>query len=199
MKIIRSSQFSWRRPASSLLSMMMMLVLSACHAQSPDSAGEDKADAKIPLGTPLSLTLQGFNYTDKYIDRFQVDGLGGGNIFVSTETNGGGKSACCVSYVLGASARKVKIRWQTDACRFNERISRGQKYSNIHSFFKEVEVQVDRDIPEHPRYFEVHFYPDGHVEAAMTEQASRPRLILSKSREDNTPYPRCPDGKKPEQ
>ncbi len=70
-----------------------------------------------------------------------------------------------------------------------------------HSYFKEVEVQVhvDPKTVERPQYLEVHFYPDGHVEAAVTEHESPPRLILNKDREDNSPYPRCPNGKQPKE
>ena len=69
----------------------------------------------------------------------------------------------------------------------------------MHSFFKTIEVPVNPQVPANPGYFEVHFYPDGHVEAAITEHSSSPRLILSKDREDRSDYPRCPDDQKPKE
>jgi hypothetical protein len=63
-----------------------------------------------------SLALTGYNYTDKSIDGFTVDGLGGGNLRVSGESNGGGGDVCCLSYLVGAKARTVKVRWQKSAC-----------------------------------------------------------------------------------
>ena len=159
----------------------------------------EKPRVKAPMGTRIELTLEGYNYTNRYIDEFSVDGNGGGNLFVSGENSGGGGSVCCVSLISGAHARKVKVRWQTDACTYDEQTySNGEKNSNTYRIFKEVEVQVDPHIPDYPAYFEVHFYPDGHVEAAITEHASPPRLKLSKSREDRSPYRQCPNDKKPE-
>lgn len=38
----------------------------------------------------VSLTIEGYNYTDDYIDQFTVNGQGGGNLYLSTPTSGGG-------------------------------------------------------------------------------------------------------------
>ncbi len=186
-------------PRGLLLLSLMLIVLffSACKAQTSDANAADQPRKKAPIGTAVGLTLVGYNYTNRYIDEFSVDGVGGGNLFVSGPTSGGGGDVCCVDIVSGAHARKVKIRWQADACTYDERTwSNGEKHSDIYSFFKEVEVQVDPHIPDFPAYFEVHFYPDGHVEAAITEHASPPRLKLNKSREDRSPYRQCPNDKK---
>jgi hypothetical protein len=196
MKMIYKSQSWLRRWLTPLFLLLMMSALSSCKAQSKD---KESVAAKVPMGTKIALTLTGYNYTNRYIDTFSVDGAGGGNLFVSDDTNGGGKSACCVSYRTGARARKVIVRWQADACTFDEYAdSAGIKHHEIHSFFKEVEVQIEPRIPDQPRYFEVHFFSDGHVEAAITEHESPSRLILTKDREDRSHYPRCPNGKKPE-
>jgi hypothetical protein len=192
-----------RRPLSSILMSLLVLALPACHAQPPqsDTAGtsvtRDGAPVRPPFGARIELTLVGYNYTNRYIDQFDVDGQGGGNIHVSGSGSAGSGSACCVSYRAGAKARKVKIRWQTDACTYNERTSGDEKFSDTHSYFKEMEVQVDPNIPDYPRYFEVHIYPDGHAEAAITAHASRARLSLSKDSEDHSDFPRCPNDKKP--
>jgi hypothetical protein len=36
-------------------------------------------------------------------------------------------------------------------------------------------------IPAKPEYFEVHFYQDGHIEVAVTETDSPPRIVLGRS------------------
>jgi hypothetical protein len=191
------------RSLSLILLSLMLLTLQACHAQSskPDIADTPTAAepprAKPPIGTRIPLTLVGYNYTNRYIDEFDVDGEGGGNLFVSGGRIGGGKSSCCVSYFSGAGAWKTKIRWQTGACTYNERGSHGEKFYDYHMFFREVDVQVDPNIPDFPRYFEVHIYPDGHAEAAITEHQSPARVLLDKDREDNSHYSRCPNDKKP--
>jgi hypothetical protein len=203
MKSIFSSRKTGPRLPTSISLALVMMTSAACHGQTakPGTTGTpaatDRAQMKAPMGTRIELALTGYNYTNRYIDQFDVDGQGGGNIGVSGPNTAGNGSACCVSYRSGAKARKVKIRWQRDACTYNERISGGETFNDIYLFFKEVEVQVDADIPDNPRYFEVHIYPDGHAEAAITEHESRARLALNKDREDNTHFPRCPDGKKP--
>lgn len=149
------------------------------------------------MGARIELALTGYNYTDRYIDQFEVDGQGGGNIAVSGPNTAGNGSTCCVSYRSGAGTWKAKIRWQADACTYNERWSHGEKFSNTYSYFKEIEVEVDPKIPDFPRYFEVHIYSDGHVEGAITEHESKARLTLSKERENKSDYTGCPDGKKP--
>ena len=149
-------------------------------------------------GNHVSLTITSYNYTDRYIDSFSVDGNGGANIFVSSPTSGGGGSACCVKYMIGASLWKPEIRWQVKGCTYNSRKDRyGASFYDVHHFFKVVEASLDPKIPDSPKYLEVHFYPDGHVETAMTEVPSPPRLALSADREDKSPYPICPNDKKP--
>ena len=48
-----------------------------------------------------------------------------------------------------------------------------------------------------PKFMEVYFYPDGKVEATVTDSRSAPRLALSEDRLDRTKYRRCPDNKEP--
>lgn len=124
---------------------------------------------------------------------------GGGNVFVSSETSGGGGGSCCVMYTPGTPPPKtVRVKWQASGCTYHYSSSGNEKLSRAHHFFKEVDAVVDPHVPANPVNFEVHFYPDGHVEAAITDEVSWPRLKLSKSRADRNDYPDCPGGKKPE-
>lgn len=184
---------------SLIFAIMFLPTLAACKEQSPMAAATDEVEKILPTGTEVSLTLTGYNYTNRYIDQFSADGQGGGNLHVSGPAGGGGGSACCVGYVIGARPWKLAVRWQADACTFNEGVfSNGEKHHEIYSFFKEAEVQMDPHIPAHPRYLEVHFYPDGHVEAAITEHSSPPRMELDQSRENKTPFKQCPNNIRPE-
>jgi hypothetical protein len=152
----------------------------------------------IPPGTRLSLALVGYNYTSRYIDTFSVNGQGGGNLYVSSPTSGGGGTVCCISYVKGRPAGEVTVRWQAGGCMFRAPGPMADGRTHLaHSFFREIRVKVDPRIPDHPEDFEVHFYPDGHVEAAITDGSSSPRLVYSKLREDSSEFPRCPDEKEP--
>lgn len=95
-----------------LMGVALLVGLQAC-AQTPKSMASKSA----PLGEPVGLLIEGYNYTDDYISSFTVNGQGGGNLFVSSPTAGGGKSVCCVSYTPGTLLpMKVKVRWVTDYC-----------------------------------------------------------------------------------
>ena len=194
-----SSQSRWQRSLRASVLLLTMLCTAACNSQTTGEPGAEPPPKKLSRGTLISLGIVGYNYTNRYIDAFSVDGAGGGNLFVSGPSSGGGGTACCTPYVIGLKTFKVKVRWHTAACTYNERVSHGEKFSDTHRFFKEMQVQVEPNIPDNPRYLEVHIYPDDRVEAVVTEEVSRPRLILSKDREDNSDYPRCPNGKKPQE
>jgi hypothetical protein len=205
MNAIHDSRIIVHRSMSSILFCLVVLVLPACHAKSAAPATTEKQGTLgkspdgAPIGTRIELMLTGYNYTNRYIDQFDVDGQGGGNIAVSGPGTAGSGSVCCVSYRSGAGTWNAKIRWQADACTFHSYTDgKGIKHERTYSFFKEIEVEVDPNIPDYPRYFEVHFYPDGHAEAVITEHESGSRLVLSKDREDNSNFPRCPDDEEPE-
>ena len=161
---------------------------------------EDVRNPILPRGTRVSLTLTGYNYTERYIDQFSVNGNGGGNLFVSGPTSGGGGSACCVNYIAGVKKWKFPVRWQTGGCTYNtSKYEDGRERSELYHSYKELEVQIDPKVSDRPAYLEVHFYPDGHVEAAVTENSSPPRLQLNKDREVKSPYKQCPNDKRPEE
>ena len=154
------------------------------------------ARAEVPVATTaVSLTLHGYNYTDYYIDSFEVNGQGGGNLYVSTPDAGGGKSVCCVSWWPGTKLlMKVKIRWVADYCMYEERNSVGEVSDWTHSIWKEAEVMLTEPPPPKPENFEVHFYRDGKIEVAITDNYSPPRLKLEAARRlKNPPHRRCTD------
>lgn len=187
--------FNWRAPVRSWLVLGMLMLLCAC-----SRAEVTASDAQVssPPEGRVSLTLVGYNYTNRYIDTFSVDGQGGGNLSVSSPTSGGGGSVCCVTYWRGLKAYTVKVRWQHGACRYQVRSDIADEvFDEIHSFYKEAEVIVDDRSVNDPSNFEVHFYPDGTVQAAVTDTMSAPRLLLSDERADRSSYPRCPNEQKP--
>lgn len=176
------------------LFFLTVIVLAGC-----ENKGNISSSAPSNNSDVVSLTITGYNYTDRYINDFFVESSGGGNVFVSSPNGGGGSSFCCTTYVIGATLWKPLIRWQVGGCTFNSRKDRyGDVFFDIHHFYREMETTLDPKIPDNPKYLEVHFYPDGHVETAITELPSRPRLLLSADREDKSPYKVCPNDKEPE-
>jgi hypothetical protein len=183
--------FGWK----SFIGLMLVCGLCSCNDHTP--AGSEVIKP-IRAGTSRGLALHGYNYTDRSIDGFSVNGQSGGNLRLSGPGGGGGGSVCCVNYTAGEKVDTVTVRWQVAACIVEEgRASDGQMSQHTHNFFKEVEVKVDPAIPTDPHNFEVHFYPDGHIEAAITKEYSRPRIKLDKNRPNKSEYPRCPNGKEP--
>lgn len=178
--------------------ILMMPTLAACKNS---QTGNNASDAKVipEKIEAINLAITGYNYTDRYINDFSVNGNGGGNIYVSSPAGGGGGSTCCATYVSGDKAWKVRVEWQIGGCTFDNSVNDdGSLVYSIHPYYKEVEVQIDPKIPDNPKYLEVHFYPDGHIEAAVTENRSAPRLILERNRENKTSrLVRCPDGRRP--
>jgi hypothetical protein len=177
------------------LFMAGMLALCACGraATSEDALTGSQASKGV-----VSLAIVGYNYTDHDIDSFSVNGNGGGNVMASTPTSGGGGSVCCAPYDWGSKLNTVRVRWHTDGCTYHVRSATSQRlYDQVHMFFKERDIQVKNDSKQTPTTMEVHFYPDGSVQVALTESPSLPRLSLPAERRVLSDYPICPNDKKP--
>jgi Protein of unknown function (DUF3304) len=111
------------------------------------------------------LTLHAYNYTDTYIDSYSVNGAGGGNVEVSVDSAGGSGGACCAPVRADMPLpTTVEIKWKRDGdvpyCRQT--------------------VLLDGPIPAKPNNFEVHFYPDGTIQVAITDSPSEARLKLER-------------------
>jgi hypothetical protein len=160
--------------------------------------GSDKARES---GTKTwAVDIVGFNYTDRSIDSFTVDGTGGGNVFLSSQTSGGGKSVCCVMVSSAMSAvYRIRVRWQVDGCTYLTRSTiSGEVFKNIFPYYKQADVPLTFPINTKPQHLEVHFYPDGTVDAQLTESLSLPRVLLDGRRSDMSNFPRCRNDEKPE-
>lgn len=167
------------------LSTLMLALLTACQPASSD------AGTTVDGKKHHALTINGYNYTSRYIDQFSVDGQGGGNMDVSSPTSGGGGGVCCIGWTEGTSLpQTVTVRWAASGCLEKVTNSDGESRDVVVNTFKEQEATLAGPVPENPGYFEVHFYPDGHIEVAIAERMSDPRLKLDESRRIKG-YPRC--------
>ena len=178
-------------------SVMSALLLGCAQAEAPQVSA-----ASAKLGEPQSLLIQGYNYTDDYIDSFTVNGQGGGNVRPSGPYAGGGGGVCCVSYSPGTPLPiKLKIRWVGGYCM--ERVKSPYPYGKPYhdhrrNLWLEAEAIADDVSNGKPRTLEVHFYTDGHVEAAISDGNSPARLKLQVDDKGERPgvqhnYPNCTD------
>lgn len=180
--------------------LLVLLSLSACTQTTAAPQNPHSTSAESPsFGQPASLLIRGYNYTDHFIDSYTVNGQGGGNVFESGPTSGGGKDVCCMSYLPGTPLPiKLTIRWTANYCMVYGTTKYGEAYKRRINLWKETEALITEPPAGKPETLEIHFYPDGHVEAAITESASFPRLILQRDADYNRPgvsqnFPRCTD------
>ncbi len=147
-------------------------------------AQPDAASAAAPSANKLhTLTIYGYNYTNRYIDQFSVNGQGGSNLYLSTPTSSGGGGTCCIGWRDGRQLPiKVRVRWVADYCLAEAKNRYGESFTAVQHTFKEKEVEFNGPVPADPGYFEVHFYPDERVEVAITAMPSTPRLKLDPDR-----------------
>ncbi|WP_081771676.1 DUF3304 domain-containing protein [Paraburkholderia nodosa] len=128
---------------------------------------------------PYMLAIIGYNYTDRAIADFAVNGQGGSNVELSTPDAGGGKESCCV--VMNSDTKtsfSVDVEFQMDALEAYP----PRKIIEPAGPYKKKRVEVTGPIPSDPSYLEIHFYPDGHIEAALSgrDGPSPPRLRLER-------------------
>ena len=126
---------------------------------------------------PVALSILGYNYTGRYIHTFSVNGLGGGNLY---EDSAGGSVVCCLSFRPDSKLPfDVEVEWtfgrQEDG---KGHITRPQEHHR-------ATATVYGPLPQNkPHGFEVHFMPDGSVQAYVTHFDSDPFLLP-----DGTPNP----------
>jgi hypothetical protein len=109
-----------------------------------------------------SLGIVGYNYGDVGMVDYRVNGTGAFNLGVSTETAGGGSTICCAGWAPATKLPKpVVVEWTRGGDRWCRTVA-----------------ALNGPVPAEPTTLEIHFYPDGHVEAAITDKYSPPRLKL---------------------
>ena len=124
---------------SALACLLGLLLLGACSSQ----------DTR-------SVTLVGYNYTERPIYTFSVNGGGGSNIFVG---GGGASFSCCTDITVG---QPVEIKWLYDT-------TEKQYLAGLREEKRSTTVIVPPPTVPEAEYLEVHFYPDHHVELALVK------------------------------
>ena len=132
-------------PLLAALLCLFSLLLSACNSQ----------DTR-------SVTLVGYNYTERPIYTFSVNGGGGSNIFVG---GGGAKMSCCTEITVG---QPVEIKWLYDT-------TEKQYLAGLREEKRSTTVIVPPPTVPEAEYLEVHFFPDHHVELYLVKFPSHGR------------------------
>ena len=118
---------------SALACLLGLLLLGACSSQ----------DTR-------SVTLVGYNYTERPIYTFSVNGGGGSNIFVG---GGGASFSCCTEITVG---KPVEIKWLYDT-------TEKQYLAGLREENRSTTVIVPPPTVPEAEYLEVHFFPVHHV------------------------------------
>ena len=184
-------------------SLACALVLGCAQAEAPGTAGAapaaSPASTSTALGETVPLLIQGYNYTDDYIDSFTVNGQGGGNVHLSGPYTSGGGGICCVSYRPGTPLPvKLTVRWVGGYCIELETSKYGRTNTYRKGLWREAEVLATDTSNGKPRTMEIHFYADGHIEAAISDGYTPARIKLPVNEKGERPgvrhtYPRCTD------
>lgn len=118
---------------------------------------------------PVELSIISYNYTGRYIHTLSVNGQWGGH---SSKEDGGG-IVCCLSFRPDSKLPfDVEVEWalgrEEDA---KGNITRAQEPHKAKGIVK-------GPLPKgKPSYFEVHFMPDGSVQAYVTHFDSDPFML----------------------
>lgn len=148
---------SWR---VSVMALLLIPMLGGCQQK----------DESVMLG------IEGYNYTDRYIDQFSVNGAGGSNIFLSDHDSGGGKTACCIGY---NPRRALPITMEVEWMFGYQRGPDGK--INVPDEHHKTTAVLDGPVPENPYNLEVHFMPDGTVRLMITAEHSAPLVNVDRS------------------
>lgn len=185
-----SFHFHRDRPLRGLLALILGVAMLAGF-DNTSQAGDTSHSSGL-----AKLSLIAYDYTDYPISDYYVNGAWGGNVAVSNTTSGGGGGTCCVLWKKNQKLPvTVHIRWASHMCTYKEEVQ-GQTFSSHKVFYDERDVKVTKATSTDPKYFETHFYPDGHIETAVTGEISSPRLKLPvkkniRRRPGAKPIPRC--------
>jgi Protein of unknown function (DUF3304) len=168
-------------------------LLAGCQPKAIDSSSSESAPAAMTAQAKSTkshtLTIYGYNYTNRHIAEFEVAGQGGGDLDVSGPGSSGGGGVCCIGWRDGTRLpQTLRVRWEVGGCLQTVTNSLGESREMARHFFKEKDVSLNGPVPADPGYLEVHFYPDEHIEIAITTLTSEPRLKLDPARAVN-PYP----------
>ncbi len=108
----------------------------------------------------------GFNYTDRGVYSFVVDGFGAGSVH-ARQFGGGGGTMCCMSVPRGKKTWHVRITYDLTP----EEDARNQAPDIV-----ETDVAVPALPNRRDGYIEFHFLPDRKIDARWVAYPTMPRM-----------------------
>lgn len=165
-------------------------LISKSYAKSQDVESRNKSH--------MVLGLIAYNYTDRFIEEYSVDGAGGGHVHQSSPTSGGSGVVCCATLSKELEEKiLVTVKWQFDGCVEEVKGFSGRTGQVRHFHYKESRIYLDPPSSKDAAYLETHFYPDGTVKVRVTDGMSLPELRLDEDREDISKFPKCENNEVP--
>ena len=108
--------------------------------------------------------LMGYNYTTRGISEYRVNGQWGANIPPKEPENPyGGGGGCTSGATMGGET--VTVKWSFPL-QTREQLNKGIE---VPPETHEVTVPMPKAESNHSRYFQVHIFPDNHVELKLTD------------------------------
>lgn len=167
-----------------LFSFAIIFFMTVFRVQEVRAQSEDKGY--------FVLGLIAYNYTDRLIEEYTVDGSGGGDVRLSSPTSGGSGVMCCARLSKDRKERiLVTVRWQFDGCSYKTEIPGGKIWERRKFHYKEAKVYLKPSLSKESAYLETHFYADGSVKVKVTDEISLPELKLDEDRADFSKFPKC--------
>ncbi|CAB3810107.1 hypothetical protein LMG28688_07156 [Paraburkholderia caffeinitolerans] len=154
---IGSTFRQWTKLTRSILTFTFMLVAFMGTACSNDEYG------------PYHVI--GYNYTDRTVYLFSIDGFGAG----SSEANdpgGGGGIACCLSIPKNAKTMHIKVTLGWTEEQYEKDLP--------HDTF-ETDIPVPKLPNKHRGYIEVHFLPNQKIQAQWVDFPTTPHIPNAKN------------------
>ncbi len=116
-------------------------------------AGSWGAHAQMASYGPYRVV--GFNYTDRSIAFFTIDGFGAGGVNAH-ESSGGGGTVCCMSVPRNGKMWHIKIAYE---------LTQEQYKKDLPNDVYETDIPAPSLLNKHDGYIEFHFLPDRRIEA----------------------------------
>ncbi|WP_419689846.1 DUF3304 domain-containing protein [Burkholderia theae] len=118
----------------------------------------------------------GFNYTDRGVYNFAVDGFGAGSVH-ARQFGGGGGTVCCMEVPRYKKTWHVKVTYD---------LTPEEDAKNLSPEIYETDITVPKLPNKRDGFIEFHFLPDRKIEAQWVEYPTGPHNLNTTSNASST-------------